>query len=50
MISLIIISIVGFGIWLYFKLINEMSSPIKPKKNDFQTTLFREMEKSKDNA
>jgi len=50
MISLIVIAIIGFGIWLYFKLTNEITPPIKPMKNDFQTTLFREMEKFKDNA
>tara|TARA_B110000438_G_scaffold195028_1_gene186668 strand:- start:282 stop:434 length:153 start_codon:yes stop_codon:yes gene_type:complete len=50
MITLIIIAIVGFGIWLYFKLTNEMRSPIKPQKNDFKTTLFRKMEKFKDDA
>jgi len=49
LISLIIIAIIGFGIWLYFKLMNETTSTIKPKKNDFKTTLHREIEKLKDN-
>lgn len=49
MTSLIVIAIVAFGIWLYFKLINETTPPPKPEKKDFQTTLFREMKKLKDN-
>lgn len=48
MISIIIIAIIGFGIWLYFKLSNEVTTHIEPKKKDFETTLFREMNKLKD--
>ncbi|MBC8197557.1 MAG: hypothetical protein H8E60_06695 [Candidatus Marinimicrobia bacterium] len=48
MISLIIIAIIGFGIWLYFKLMNETTPTIKPNKSDFKTTLHREIEKLKD--
>ena len=49
MITIIILAILGFGIWLYFKVTNEITPPVKPQKNDFKTTLFREMEKLKDN-
>jgi len=48
MISIIIISIVGFGVWLYFKLVNETTPPVEPQKKDFKTTLYREIEKLKD--
>ena len=48
MISIIIISIVGFGIWLYFKLVNETTPRVESKKKDFKTTLYREIEKLKD--
>ena len=48
MTSIIVIAIVAFGVWLYFKLVNETTPPVKPQKKDFQTTLFREMEKLKD--
>ena len=48
MISIIIISIVGFGVWLYFKLVNETTPPVESKKKDFKTTLYREIEKLKD--
>ena len=48
MISIIIISIVGLGVWLYFKLVNETTPLVEPKKKDFKTTLYREIEKLKD--
>ena len=48
MISFIIIIIVGFGVWLYFKLVNETTPPVDPLKKDFKTTLHREIEKLKD--
>ena len=48
MISIIIISIVGFGVWLYFKLMDESNPPLASPKKDFKTTLYREIEKLKD--
>ena len=48
MISIIIISIVVFGVWLYFKLVDETTPPVEPLKKDFKTTLYREIEKLKD--
>ena len=48
MISIIIIVIVGFGIWLYFKLLNEITPPVESQKKDFKTTLYREIHKLKD--
>ena len=48
MISILIISIVGFGVWFYFKLVNETTQPVEPQKKDFKTTLYREIEKLKD--
>ena len=48
MISFIIITIVGFGVWFYFKLVNETTPPAQPQKKDFKTTLYREIEKLKD--
>lgn len=47
--TLIILAILGLGIWLYFKVFNETTPRVKPQKNDFKMTLFREMEKLKDN-
>ena len=48
MISFIIILIVGFGVWFYFKLVNENTPPVEPHKKDFKTTLYREIKKLKD--
>ena len=48
MISISIILIVGLGVWLYFKLVNETTFPVEPQKKDFKTTLYREIEKLKD--
>ena len=48
MISIIIIVIVGFGVWLYFNLLNETTTPVESQKKDFKTTLYREMDKLKD--
>ena len=50
MITLIILLILLIGIGLYFKVSNEITPFIKPQKNDFKTTLFREMEKLKDHS
>jgi hypothetical protein len=50
MTTLIILAILGFGVWLYFKVTNEVTPPAKPQQNDFKTTLFREMKKLKDNS
>ena len=49
MITVIIIAIIGFGIWLYFKLTNEVTPPVEPQNKDFETTLYRQMNKLKDN-
>ena len=48
MISFIIIIIVFIGIWLYFKLFNEITPPMEAQKKDFKSTLYREIEKLKD--
>lgn len=50
MITIIILAILGLGIWLYFKVTKETTLPVKPQKNDFKTTLFREIEKLKDDS
>tara|TARA_A100001015_G_scaffold281072_1_gene343956 strand:+ start:206 stop:358 length:153 start_codon:yes stop_codon:yes gene_type:complete len=50
MITIIILGILGVGVWLYFKVINETTIHTSSKKNDFKTTLFREMEKLKDSS
>ena len=49
MITLIIFAIIALGLWIYFKILNETTPPVAPKKNDFKTTLFREMQKIKEN-
>ena len=33
---------------MYFKLMNDTTPPVEPQKKDFKTTLYREIEKLKD--
>ena len=48
MILIIIFSIIMVGIFLYFKAFDENKVIIKPKNNDFQSTLYREINKIKE--